>query len=47
MGINKYPDEIKQDFDIFGEQENGWEEFQKDKDYDAFLVKLKVAQNEN
>ena len=29
MGINKYFDEITNDFDVFGELESGWEEFQK------------------
>ncbi len=41
MGITKYLDEIKEDFEIFGELENGWEDFQKDVEYEAFLVKLK------
>ncbi len=41
MGITKYFDEIKEDFDVFGELESGWEEFQKDIEYEAFLVKLK------
>lgn len=42
MGITKHLDEIKEDFEIYGELENGWEEFQKDIEYEAFLVKLKV-----
>lgn len=41
MGITKYLDEIKEDFEIFGELENGWKEFQIDVEYEAFLVKLK------
>jgi hypothetical protein len=41
MGITKYLDEIKEDFDIFGELETGWEEFRKDVEYEAFLVKIK------
>ena len=41
MGITKYLDEIKQDFEIYGEIEIGWEEFKKDVEYEAFLVKLK------
>lgn len=41
MGITRYLDEIKEDFEIYGELENGWEEFQKDVDYEAFLIKLK------
>ncbi len=41
MGITKYLDEIKQDFEIYGELEHGWEKFRKGVDYEAFLVKLK------
>jgi hypothetical protein len=41
MGITKYLDEIKEDFEIYGQIENEWEEFRKDVDYEAFLVKLK------
>lgn len=41
MGITKYLDEIKEDFEVYGELENGWEEFRKDVEYEAFLVKLK------
>lgn len=41
MGITKYLDEIKEDFEIYGELDEGWEQFQKDVEYEAFLVKLK------
>lgn len=41
MGITKYLDEVQNDFIIYGEIENGWEEFKKDVDYSAFLVKRK------
>lgn len=41
MGITKYLDEIKEDFEIYGEFENMWEEFRKDVEYEAFIVKLK------
>lgn len=41
MGITKYLDEIKEDFAVFGELKNEWEEFRIDADYEAFLVKLK------
>jgi len=41
MGITKYLDEVKQDFEIYGELEDGWEKFRKDIEYEAFLVKLK------
>lgn len=45
MGITKYIDEIKQDFDIYGELETGWEEFKKDVEYEAFLIKNKSNKN--
>lgn len=41
MGITKYIDEIKKDFEIYGELESGWEKFQKEVEYNAFLIKLK------
>jgi hypothetical protein len=41
IGIAKYLDEIKEDFELFGELEFGWEEFRKDVEHDAFLVRLK------
>ena len=41
MGITKYLEEAQQDFEIYGEIEDDWEEFQKDVDYEAFLVKRK------
>lgn len=41
MGITKYVDEIKNDFDIYGLKENEWEMFEKEVEYDAFLVKRK------
>jgi hypothetical protein len=41
MGISKYIDEIKNDFDIYGLRENEWEKFVKEIEYDAFLVRRK------
>ncbi len=41
MGIAKYLEVIQQDFDIYGEIGDGWEEFRKDTDYEAFYVKRK------
>jgi len=41
MGITKYIDEIKNDFDVYGLKENEWEKFVKEIEYDAFLVKRK------
>ena len=42
MGINKYFDVVGQDFEIYGEQEAGWEPYQKGADYLAFAVKRKM-----
>ena len=41
MGITRYIDEIKNDFEIFGLKENEWEMFHKEVEYDAFLVRRK------
>ena len=41
MGISKYVDEIKNDFEIYGLKDNEWEIFKKEIDYDAFLIKRK------
>lgn len=41
MGISKYLEDVKRDFVILGELEEDWEDFKKDVDYDAFLVKRK------
>ena len=41
MGITKYFDEIKQDFEIFGLKDGEWEFFEKDIDYTAFVARRK------
>ena len=41
MGITKYLNEIQQDFEIYGEIEDVWEEFRKDVEYEAFFVRRK------
>lgn len=41
MGITKYFDEIKQDFEIFGLKDGEWELFEKDVDYTAFVARRK------
>jgi hypothetical protein len=41
MGITKYIDDVKSDFHVFGQLEGEWEEFQKDTDYTAFVVRRK------
>lgn len=39
MGINKYFEESKEYFEIFGERNNEWELFNKGVEYNAFLVR--------
>ena len=41
MGINKYFDIVKEDFDIMGEQQSEWKWYHKGEDYQAFAVHLK------
>lgn len=41
IGITKYLLEIKHDFFIFGLKNDGWEKFERNVVYDAFLVKRK------
>ena len=41
MGITKYLNEIKVDYEIFGEVKKKWFLFEKGKEYDAFLVRRK------
>ncbi len=41
MGINKYFDTVKQDFDIMGEYQNEWEWYEKGKHYQAFAAHRK------
>ena len=41
MGITKYFDDVKEDFSVFGLRDGEWEEFTKEIDYTAFVVKRK------
>jgi hypothetical protein len=41
MGITKYLNEISKDFYIYGLRNDGWESFEKEIEYDAFLAKRK------
>ena len=41
MGINKYYDIVVEDFVIFGQAKSEWEDYEKGKDYEAFVVKRK------
>jgi hypothetical protein len=43
MGISKYMEEVENDFEIFGQEGNAWENFLKDKEYDAFLIRRKIS----
>ena len=39
MGITKYLEEVKQDFDVYGLLSGEWQDFKKDIDYTAFIVR--------
>lgn len=41
MGITKYFDEIKKDYNIYGLRNEEWENFEKEIEYEAFLAKRK------
>jgi len=41
MGITKYLEEVKKDFDLLGERKDDWESFCKDVDYDGFFIRQK------
>lgn len=43
MGINKYLNEVENDFEIYGELGNNWCVFDKGTDFEAFVVKRKNA----
>ncbi|HEV3223012.1 MAG TPA: hypothetical protein VGZ90_09045 [Puia sp.] len=42
MDIGKYLLEIKNDFQVFGLKDDEWVKFEKDTEYDAFLVQRKL-----
>lgn len=41
MGITKYLDKVREDFLIYGQINDAWELFQKDINYEAFLITQK------
>ncbi len=41
IGITKYITEVKKDFQVFELKNGEWEKFEKEVDYEAFLVKRK------
>ena len=42
MGINKFLKDVKKDFHVYGELGDIWDEYNKEKDYDGFVVKRKI-----
>ncbi len=42
IGISKYISEITEDFEIYGEIQDEWKIFEKNVDFDGFLVKRKT-----
>ncbi len=41
MGLNKHYDSVVLKFDIFGFKDNNWHQFEKNTNYEAFLVQKK------
>jgi hypothetical protein len=41
MGINKYLSQVENDFEIYGEKVNQWCKFDKNSDFEGFVVKRK------
>ncbi len=41
IGINKYYDKVIEDFEIYGLKKGQWTDFQKNVNFDAFVVKRK------
>jgi hypothetical protein len=41
MGLTKYLPEIEEDFDLYGQKQEEWENFKKGVEYEAFLVQRK------
>jgi hypothetical protein len=39
MGITKYIDQVRQDFEVYGLLNGEWEDFEKDIEYTAFVVR--------
>jgi hypothetical protein len=43
MGISKYYDEISEKLEIYGQIDDEWRPFERDKKYLSFLAKLKIS----
>ena len=46
MGLSQYLDLIKKDFELFGFINGQWQEFERGINYESFVVKRKINQNE-
>ena len=42
MGINKYFEDVANEFFIFGESDDKWLPFEKEKDFEGYVVKRKI-----
>ena len=45
MGITRFLSEVYEDFEVLGERNSNWETFQKNVEYEGFLVKRKINNN--
>ena len=45
MGIAKYLPEVEDDFEVLGERNDDWEMFEKNVEYEGFLVRRKKKNN--
>lgn len=41
MGISKFIDELDQDFEVYGQINDSWENFRRDTEFEGFLVRRK------
>jgi len=46
MGITRFISEVYEDFEVLGERNGNWETFQKDFEYESFLVRRKSKYNQ-
>ena len=44
MEITKYFDQVKEDYEIYGQNDGEWEYFEKEIEYSAFLIRRKKQQ---
>jgi len=45
MGITRFLSEVYEDFEVLGERNGDWEAFQRDVEYESFLVRRKSKDN--